>query len=64
MNQANPCPSYEKTADGQHRYLSTGCYHGHHDYCQAVTGHAGPKVPATCKFCAAPCVCACHQDQP
>jgi hypothetical protein len=45
-----------------HVYLSTGCLHGHHDYCQNHTGHSGTKTPAQCKFCAAPCTCHCHQD--
>jgi hypothetical protein len=43
-----------------HVYLSTGCLHGHHDYCQNHTGHSGTKTPAQCKFCAAPCTCHCH----
>lgn len=45
-----------------HVYLSTGCLHGEHTYCQARTGAVGAKVPATCKFCAAPCVCPCHRE--
>jgi hypothetical protein len=44
-----------------HVYLSTGCLHGHHDYCQNHTGHSGTKTPAQCKFCSAPCTCHCHQ---
>lgn len=43
-----------------HRYLSTGCLHGHHSYCQSSRGPAGDKTPATCKFCDARCVCPCH----
>lgn len=46
-----------------HVYLSTGCFHGHHDYCQSHTGQSGAKTPASCKFCSAPCVCPCHQEQ-
>lgn len=46
----------------RHTYLSTGCRHGHHDYCQAMTGHAGTKRPGQCKFCTAPCLCSCHQS--
>lgn len=46
---------------GRHAYLSTGCLHGRHDYCQAKQGRVGPKVPATCKFCKAPCRCRCHR---
>ncbi|MFJ3699548.1 hypothetical protein ACIPW9_36400 [Streptomyces sp. NPDC090052] len=43
-----------------HWYLSTGCLHGEHAYCQGETGQAGAKTPAQCKFCAAPCQCTCH----
>lgn len=43
-----------------HRYLSTGCLHGEHDYCSSMTGLAGAKRPARCKFCDAACVCLCH----
>lgn len=43
-----------------HRYLSTGCRHGEHGYCQSNTGSQGQKKPAQCKFCAARCVCSCH----
>lgn len=46
---------------GGHEYLSTGCFHGEHGYCQAMTGLAGAKRPARCKFCDAPCVCPCHE---
>lgn len=44
-----------------HRYLSTGCLHGDHAYCQNKQGQAGPKRPGRCKFCAAPCRCRCHR---
>ncbi|ONK10360.1 hypothetical protein STBA_10820 [Streptomyces sp. MP131-18] len=44
-----------------HDYLSTGCLHGRHDYCQNREGQAGSKTPATCKFCEAKCTCPCHQ---
>lgn len=47
-------------ADGTHLYLSTGCLHGEHGYCQSNTGLGGAKKPASCKFCAAPCLCPCH----
>ena len=47
---------------GHHHYLSTGCFHGDHAYCQGKTGRAGAKKPATCKFCDAECVCGCHQE--
>jgi len=58
---------------GRHVYLSTGCLHGDHvlpdsrtghQYCQSETGQAGTKTPGSCKFCAAPCQCACHTEQP
>jgi hypothetical protein len=51
----------EAVRDHPHRYLSTGCLHGQHAYCQGKTGRAGAKRPAECKFCAARCVCDCHQ---
>lgn len=47
-----------------HAYLSTGCRHGEHGYCQSNTGSQGQKTPAVCKFCEAPCVCPCHIDTP
>lgn len=46
-----------------HIYLSTGCLHGRHDYCQAMSGNAGLKRPATCKFCNARCICHCHTTE-
>ena len=46
----------------RHIYLSTGCRHGEHGYCQAHTGQSGQKAPAQCKFCGSPCVCGCHQE--
>lgn len=51
------------TADDQHVYLSTGCWHGDHDYCQSMTGLNGAKRPGECKFCSAPCQCPCHHDE-
>lgn len=45
-----------------HRYLSTGCLHGEHDYCRGMTGMQGAKRPGQCKFCDARCVCPCHDD--
>lgn len=51
-----------------HRYLSTSCLHGHHDYCQAATGSNGTtewdKTPASCKFCGSACTCPCHGGLP
>lgn len=46
--------------DTEHRYLSTGCLHDDHRYCQAMTGQQGEKRPGQCKFCGAPCICPCH----
>lgn len=33
----------------EHHYLSTACFHGHHDRCRRI-----------CKYCSALCECACH----
>lgn len=33
-----------------HAYVSTACMHGIHDQCRKE-----------CKFCKAPCGCACHE---
>lgn len=53
-----------------HSYMSSSCLHATfdverqnlHAYCQGTTGACGEKVPARCKFCVAPCRCACHRD--
>ncbi|MCX4792544.1 hypothetical protein OG369_42985 [Streptomyces sp. NBC_01221] len=45
-----------------HEYLSTGCLHGEHAYCQSMTGQQGEKRPAECKFCRARCTCSCHAE--
>lgn len=60
--------------DGEHRYWSTHCRHGHHGLCSAKrivgakedgSGQAAiAREPAQCKTCAAPCVCPCHQVAP
>lgn len=50
----------ERPEPGVHIYLSTGCWHGDHAYCQAMTGLNGAKRPGECKKCAAKCVCGCH----
>lgn len=50
------------TGGDGHLYLSTGCLHDQHDYCQSHTGLSGAKRPASCKWCAARCVCPCHQQ--
>ena len=47
---------------GSHVYMSTGCLHGDHDYCQNKDGRAGPKKPGQCKHCAARCICSCHKE--
>jgi hypothetical protein len=46
---------------GTHAYLSTGCLHGNHGYCQGMTGMAGAKRPGVCKHCPAACRCNCHR---
>lgn len=54
------------TSSGEHQYLSTGCLHDKHEYCQADAvakdGGVLRKVPAQCKFCEAPCICDCHSE--
>ena len=45
-----------------HVYLSTGCLHGDHAYCKAMTGMNGAKRPGECKHCRAHCVCGCHTE--
>lgn len=64
LDRLTPREGHEGAETGEHVYLSTGCLHGNHAYCQAKTGAVGAKTPATCKFCAAPCVCACHRGKP
>lgn len=46
---------------GRHVYLSTGCLHHDHDYCQNMTGMQGTKRPGLCKHCDARCICRCHR---
>ncbi|MGQ5576735.1 hypothetical protein [Streptomyces sp. ECR3.8] len=60
LHGEQPAPAPAATDATSHVYLSTGCLHGHHDYCQNHTGRDGTKTPAQCKFCAAPCICGCH----
>lgn len=45
-----------------HVYFSTSCFHNDHDYCKSETGLIGNKTPGVCKFCSAPCICACHRE--
>lgn len=52
----------EQPERGVHIYLSTGCWHGDHAYCQAMTGLNGAKRPASCKKRGARCICLCHQQ--
>lgn len=49
----------------EHEYLSTACLHGAHEVCQVDTmRYDGTyKVAAVCKWCTAPCVCDCHQQE-
>ena len=47
---------------GRHVYLSTGCLHGDHGYCQSMTGLNGAKRPGECKHCGARCRCRCHRE--
>lgn len=56
----NSSPTSSDTTDNPHVYLSTGCFHGDHNYCKNPTGLAGAKRPAECKHCGTKCVCACH----
>lgn len=49
----------------QHVYLSTACLHEIHEHCKSPKALDGEdKLPATCKWCATPCVCACHRLPP
>lgn len=57
---------------GHHTYLSTGCLHGDHAYCQTQARRydGTTKTAAVCKFCdegddhGGHCVCHCHQEAP
>lgn len=59
-------PAEPGPAATDHVYLSTGCWHGDHAYCQSMTGLNGAKRPGECKFCQASCRCECHtgEEQP
>jgi hypothetical protein len=61
-NPTNDIYTHYDPATG-HRYLSTGCLHGKHGYCQSDRGSAGDKIPAKCKFCDAQCRCPCHRQE-
>ncbi|GAA0453934.1 hypothetical protein ACFQ2B_27710 [Streptomyces stramineus] len=60
-NRTHPEGNRPEGMGSTHVYLSTGCLHGQHDYRQSNTGSNGTKMPASCKFCRAACVCDCHQ---
>lgn len=47
----------------KHVYLSTGCLHDNHEYCQSMTGIQGSKRGGKCKHCDAQCVCTCHTEE-
>lgn len=55
-------PAVPAPAPVPHVYLSTGCLHGDHDYCQTEARRydGTTKIAGTCKFCGEPCVCPCH----
>lgn len=55
-----PPASHTDNPNVPHHYTSTACHHSQHDYCNNTTGQAGPKTPATCKWCPAKCECGCH----
>ena len=63
-NNQRTTPDNPATSNDPHIYLSTGCYHGDHAYCQSMTGLAGAKRPASCKKCGAKCICPCHRSAP
>lgn len=54
-----------------HHYMSTACLHALwdnrpelHNYCAGKTRiDGGKKRPAQCKWCAAGCVCNCHDKE-
>lgn len=62
-NEGEPADAPADTQSTEHVYLSTGCLHGEHSYCQGKTGQTGAKKPARCKFCGTPCVCQCHAKE-
>jgi hypothetical protein len=53
-------PAAAATEATGHVYLSTGCFHGDHDYCKSMTGLNGAKRPGSCKHCGTKCQCPCH----
>ncbi|WP_055563645.1 hypothetical protein [Streptomyces atriruber] len=50
---------------GRHLYLSTGCQHGDHEYCQTEARRydGTVKIPGQCKFCQSLCICRCHSER-
>ena len=59
---ARPADGTTRAGAEPHVYLSTGCLHGDHAYCQSMTGLNGAKRPGSCKQCGARCICGCHSD--
>ncbi|MFB8122053.1 hypothetical protein ACFVG1_12770 [Streptomyces bacillaris] len=59
---SSTAPKGGSKGDAPHAYLSTGCLHGEHAYCQSMTGQQGEKRPGRCKFCDARCTCPCHGE--
>lgn len=49
----DPAQAMNITVEGEHAYMSTSCYHGHHDLCRLI-----------CKYCPAKCLCKCHGLMP
>ena len=70
MTPTNYTGAPETRNDPRHTYLSTACLHAQqegreelHEYCRCKTTLDGePKIPGTCKWCGAPCICGCHQE--
>jgi hypothetical protein len=58
--EEHTAPAPAATEATGHQYLSTGCFHGDHDYCKSMTGLNGAKRPGECKKCGAKCICSCH----
>lgn len=62
LSDAHRHSEQTEAEQASHAYLSTGCLHGEHGYCQSHTGLSGAKTPAVCKWCKAPCQCPCHRS--
>lgn len=60
---AGKAKHHEQRLTRTHVYLSTACLHSIHDHCNAKVNLEGdPKLPQTCKWCDAKCVCDCHKE--